>query len=540
MFKENADFYPTPPSLINKMLNGIDFSEIKTVLEPSAGSGNIVEKVNEKMKQAHHNYYSREEKKYDIDTIEVDQNLRYILQGKGYKVIHDDFLTYDGFKKYDLIVMNPPFSNGDKHVLKALELIEQGGRLVAIINAETIKNPYSNTRKDLINKLNTYNASIEYLQEEFREAERTTKVEIALIKITIENKNKNSIILDNLKQEELYRQSENQYNSNSLIDSDFIKGIVQQYQFEVKAGLKLINEYRNLQPLILGSFKKDNYSNCILNLYVGNPQYDKSDDILENAYIKKVRYKYWETLFNNEQFTSLLTSNLARDYRSKVTELQDYDFSYYNIKEIQLQMNKNIVRGVEDTILSLFDELSHEHSWYAETSNNIHYYNGWATNSAYKINKKVILILSAYSSWSGSYDLCYNVKDKLRDIEKVFNYLDGGLTEDNMDLFDRLKQASENHITKNIDLKYFTATFYKKGTCHLVFKDEELLRKFNIFGSQKKGFLPPSYGKKKYKDMTKQEQEVIKDFEGEASYNKVCNNLDYYLYNPNKILMIGA
>jgi phospholipid N-methyltransferase len=259
MFNIVDEFYPTPPSLINKMVSDIDFNRIKTILEPSAGSGNIVEKVIEKMKHAHHSYYSREEKKYDIDCIEIDQNLRYILQGKGLKVIHDDFLTYDGFKKYDLVIMNPPFSNGDKHVLKALELIEQGGQLVAIINAETIKNPYSNIRKDLINKLNTYNASIEYLQEEFKEAERTTNVEIALIKVNIENKNRNSIILENLKQEEIYKQSENQYNSNSLIDSDFIKGIVQQYQFEIKAGLKLINEYRNLQPLILGSFKKDNY-----------------------------------------------------------------------------------------------------------------------------------------------------------------------------------------------------------------------------------------------------------------------------------------
>ena len=37
------DFYPTPGHLIDKMLSGVDFSMIKSILEPSAGKGDIVE-----------------------------------------------------------------------------------------------------------------------------------------------------------------------------------------------------------------------------------------------------------------------------------------------------------------------------------------------------------------------------------------------------------------------------------------------------------------------------------------------------------------
>lgn len=36
------DFYPTPERIINKMLEGLDYRYINTILEPSAGSGNIV------------------------------------------------------------------------------------------------------------------------------------------------------------------------------------------------------------------------------------------------------------------------------------------------------------------------------------------------------------------------------------------------------------------------------------------------------------------------------------------------------------------
>jgi len=46
------EFYPTPPRLIDKMLSGIDFKQLFTVLEPTAGKGNICNEVNRKMRYA--------------------------------------------------------------------------------------------------------------------------------------------------------------------------------------------------------------------------------------------------------------------------------------------------------------------------------------------------------------------------------------------------------------------------------------------------------------------------------------------------------
>jgi hypothetical protein len=83
-------------------------------------------------------------------------------------------------------------------------------------------------------------------------------------------------------------------------------------------------------------------------------------------------------------------------------------------------------------------------------------------------------------------------------------------------------------------------TFYKKGTCHIEFTNDELLHKFNLFGSMRKGWLPPVYGKAKYKDMTPEEKQVINEFEGEISYNKVMANKDYYIVDSSKLLMLEA
>lgn len=541
MFQDNKDFYPTPKKLINKMIEGIDFKYITSILEPSAGKGDIVEVIKENIKaQKKNGIFSDRDIKYDIDCIEIDENLRVILQSKEFRVIYDNFLNYNGFKKYDLIIANFPFSEGDKHLSHALDLIEGGGQLVCLINAETIRNPYSNLRKVLLKRLNKYNANIKYLQEEFINAERKTNVEVALIKVKIKNRNNDSIILENLKQEELLNQEEQQ--NNSLIDGDFLKGIIQQYDFEIKAGIKLINEYKKLQSLMLKSFKDDfDKSRSILKLDINNNKIsyytEKSRNNLINEYIENVRYKYWEALFNNEKFTSLLTSNLLHEFRQKLDDLKNYDFSLYNIKELQKQMNQNVIMGVEETILSLFNEFSYEHSWYKECKNNIHYYNGWATNKAHIINKKVIIPLSAYGIFGDRLDYGYKFYEKMKDIERVFDYLDGGQTEET-NLKEILDKAEKEEQTKNIKTKYFSINTYKKGTTHLTFLNKELLKKFNIFGSLKKNFLPPSYGKKEYNSMSEKEKQVVDEFEGKQNYEKAMKNLDYYIYKPNQILML--
>ena len=97
--------------------------------------------------------------------------------------------------------MNPPFDNGEKHLLKAIEIQKNGGAIVCLLNAETLKNDFSNTRKDLNRKLADLNAEIEFIQNAFTGAERKTNVETALVKIIIEKKQTESKFFEELKKE---------------------------------------------------------------------------------------------------------------------------------------------------------------------------------------------------------------------------------------------------------------------------------------------------------------------------------------------------
>lgn len=531
MFDNKNQFYPTPTNLVNKMLDKVDFNRVRTVLEPSAGSGSIAEGIKERIKRAR-GYYNRSED-YDIDTVEIDDNLQHILKGKGFRVVHDDFLTYHTFKRYDAIILNPPFLNGDKHLLKAIKMQEKGGQIVCILNAETLLNPHSNTRKDLIRKLEEYDAEIEYIQNAFSDAERQTQVEIALITIDIPKVEYNSTIINDLKQEEQHERE--QHNRNHIVNADFIQGIVDRYNFEIKAGLKLIAEYQALTPYIMNSLQEGRYASPILKLEL----YSKDNsNTIEDSYIKQIRAKYWEVLFASKEFIGMFTSDLREKYYDKISELREYDFSLYNIYSIKEELSKQLVKGIEDTIIDLFDELSHKYSYLDDKSPNIHYYNGWKTTKAHKINKRVIIRLNGFDNYSGRPYYKYNVRDKLMDIEKVFNYLDGGIT-DHIDLLQALQEAEDKGQTKKIDTKYFYVTFYKKGSCHIEFKNLELLKKFNYVAGKSKCWLPPSYGSKDFNSMSKDERDVVNSFEGEKSYGKLIMNGTYTSLNLRKTLMIG-
>lgn len=522
----NEEFYPTPKSLLNKIFDGVDWKQVDTILEPSAGNGDIIEFIqnSEEAHRYHHNF--------EIDCIEKDPNLQAVLKQKGFRLVHDDFFTFHTWKQYDLIVMNPPFSCGDKHLLNALKLQEDGGNVICILNAETLKNPYSVTRQALALRLEDLHANVSYMQNEFVSAERKTSVEIAVVKVSIPKKERDSRIFSELRESKQMSEQTVQ-EQTSLAENDYIKAAVKQFELETEAGIRLIREYQAMKPYMLRSLSGDNFVKNDSILYLTMDKYSPcSPEVTENEFLKVVRLKYWTSIFNDSRFTGHMTSNLLSEYRTQIDKLADYDFSCFNIKTIQADIAKKLVKGVEECIVKLFDELSFQYSYSDELGRNIHYYNGWKTNKAWIINKKVILPwMNAWGRFNGLYDpASYEIIEKLADIEKALDYLSGS-SGNERGIRETLHEAEKIGQTKKIPLKYFTVTFYKKGTCHIEFTDLELLKKLNIFGSQQKGWLPPAYGKKSYSDMDEEEKKVIDEFEGVESYVETMTNSDYYLYS---------
>lgn len=567
-------FYPTPPSVAEKMLEGIDWTMIGTILEPSAGKGDLILAAARAAYKTSHWHH----KTLDVDAVEIDPYLRQIckynfseekvgeyedrwcdeakiIESVDLHMVHDDFLTYHTYKHYDLILMNPPFADGALHLLKALEMQKDGGQVVCLLNAETIRNPFSAHRMLLRQKLNELDAEIDFLEDAFSDdAERKADVDVAIIRVKIPPAVHESTLF-----ERMHKAAEEEYipdeEIGALVPSNFIDQAICRYNAEVAATMALIREYNALRPYIMESFSEEGYRSKtpIISLYVNG---DNPREITNTGrYLRTVRLKYWKALFSNDEFIGRLTSNLRDQFHKNVEKMADYEFSAFNIKQVMLEMNASMQQGVRDTIMSLFEKLTVEHSWYPECANNRHYYNGWQTNKAHKIGKKSIIPQNGlFSSYSWDRDKGFDVYaayNVLSDIEKAFDYLDGGhFTGSRHDLSSFLKYASERRQTRNIECTYFKVDLFKKGTVHIKFRPEAmpLVDRLNIYAAKGKSWLPPCYGRTSYANMDAEDKAVVDGLNGdgtegsgEKAYAEILRDHSYYLSDPaGQTLMLEA
>ncbi|MFD9681637.1 DUF4942 domain-containing protein [Rhodococcus sp. NPDC059969] len=98
--------------------------------------------------------------------------------------------------------------------------------------------------------------------------------------------------------------------------------------------------------------------------------------------------KYWQQAFSIGDMARFFTSKTREAYQAKVAELARYEFNLANIKQVQSDLASSMLVSLDDSIVQLFDSFCSQ--YWDEASNNVHYYNGWKTNKAYRVNSKVI------------------------------------------------------------------------------------------------------------------------------------------------------
>ena len=537
MYKDNKDLYPTPEWLVKKMLSKVDFrnQKIKNILEPSAGLGNIIDVINSDI-----NRHSS----YNVCAIEIDNKCRNVLLSKNVKVIDSDFLAYNGLEQFDLIIANFPFSDGDKHLHKAIDVLFSG-QIVCLLNAETIKNPYSNSRKDLVSKLNKLDAKIEYIQNAFSNADRKTNVETALIYISKIRDVETELFNDVSSSEDSFNDLKDSF---EVATKDNIHNIVQRYnQDKETVTNQIMDFYKNYKKvskyLTLAVIGED------IQRHSQNVKQDTKEltEIMKdklNNFVTKLKRDYWLEAMQLNEIKSRLTSQKKQELQSELNKYCNMDFTENNIKIFIDNLIANYPKMIDEAIDYMFDKFT----MYAfrdgrnvnnEYSKNIHLFNGWKTNTAFKVNKKIILPFRAEYG-----NRLYSDKiDFLNDIDMVFNYFDNNNLQNNLleyteptgyktniSTTNTAEIVAGNLVlgeTKNIKTRYFTITFYLKGTVHLVFNDLDMLRRFNIFIGKKRNYLPSDYGY-----TAKQE---FKDFESAKDYKQIGTEL---AINTNNVLML--
>lgn len=122
--RNDAQYFPTPAAVVERLLKLASIEPGMEVLEPSAGSGAIATAMASRGAA--------------VDCIERDPGYAATLIEAGFAraVRVADFVTIPVEAQYDRVVMNPPFTKGAdiEHVQHALGFLKPGGLLVAVMS----------------------------------------------------------------------------------------------------------------------------------------------------------------------------------------------------------------------------------------------------------------------------------------------------------------------------------------------------------------------------------------------------------------------
>lgn len=505
----SKSFYPTPRTLASKMISKVKGTP-SSILEPSAGKGDLVDALESRF---------RDWRRPNIAAIEISEDLQATLRGKDIKVIDSDFLNFAGPDKFDLIIANPPFGDGDRHLLKAIEII-YCGEIVFLLNAETIRNPHTNTRKELAKKLSALNADIEFIQGAFKDAERPTGVEVALVYIRIERSIESDLFNGTTNAAPTFTVDEGGRHHH-LSTGRTIDELVAEYNQTVSVCTETLLAYFKNYPVVWK----------YIGLNKEHDKYESDESSLTtrvqnhiNDMLKTVRTDFWRRTLDIKDVRHRLTEAKQNEFEEQIKQRCHMDFTTGNIRQFVLNLIGSHEKTIQDSVLEIFDMFTkrycHSDGLYDD---NIHYFNGWKTNKAFKVGKKVIIpIYGSYGhpfiDYANNWKLDYKASATLRDIDITMNYFDG--MGDYESMSSAIDRAFSRGQSSRIVSTYFTLTVYKKRTIHLTFNDPEILRRFNVVACSGKQWLPHDYCKKSYSECSPEERETINSFEGEKSYTR--------------------
>ena len=458
----NADFYPTPPEVAATMLDPLDLRG-RTVLEPSAGSGNLVRECQARGAA-------------EVIWCELEPQLRAILNSLpgGYYLGHD-FLQVQAqqVSHVDLIVMNPPFSTDESHILHAWEVAPPGCEIVALCNWNTINGHYRGLQLQLAKLIEAYGSS-EALGECFADSERPTRVSVGMVRLTKPGQRVSGADeFDGffLGPDDIEAQGQ------GLIPYRRSRDIVNRYVEACRIFDEQVAAGVRLRSVLDGFFGKD----------LGLQVTIEGQAVTRNRFRKDLQKLAWQHVFDEFLPQQMATSQLAKDINRFVEDQSKIPFTERNIyRMLQIvagTQEQRIDRAVEDAI----DELTRY------TRENRYGVEGWATNSGYMLNQKFIRGFLAELAWSdpGKVRLrTYGSQwDEIQDLIKALCFITGRAFEE----VRTPERINENSYEPGMwhDWGFFLFRPYKKGTVHFEFKDVEHWAALNARYARIKGQVLP-------------------------------------------------
>lgn len=475
LFTDNSDFYPTPEEVISTMMMGENIIG-KVILEPSAGSGNIVR-------------WLKNNGAGEVIACEKDKHLQKLLAGEC-QLLAEDFLsvTAEQVSHIDYIVMNPPFSEGIRHIRHAFEIAPAGCTIVALCNSTNLEKT-RNSDYVMFQELVKLYGNSEYLGTAFGTAERKTDVGISVVKLYKEGE------ADEEFADYMFSNEENMLDANKtegLVQYNVVRDMVNRYICAVKlfdetmAASKKINEVARFDDETGGFLPIE---------FVIVDHNRKVVQVSRQQYKKQLQRYYWRIIFRKLNMEKYATNGLREQINRFIEKQVEVPFTMHNIYQVLNMVIQTTGQRMDKALLEAFDlicSLSAENSTAGEK---------WKTNANYMVNRKFIVpYMTSYDArWPRDYvTLSYSSNEtKVIDVVKALCYITG-TDYNSIKPLNGLIYESKIPYGEWFEWGFFRVKAFKKGTMHFEFLDEAVWAKFNQAVAKQRGWvLPKKSGNKR-------------------------------------------
>lgn len=475
------------------------------LLEPSAGKGDILKYVAKKFaKEIQYYFMEIDQERAEIcqkaTAYEFTTQFTHSKQQEKFRFLGYDFLQYSGTHQFDLILMNPPFNDGAEHLLKAVE-ISNKTRIVCLLNAETIRNPYSEERRRLASIIEKYNGQIVYLDRAFSDAERRTDVDVAMVRLDVDK-----APMLRIDYGDAYNGPEKTDidipNMSEVERTDYIQALCRSYQMAFQSTRALFDAFQDIVLYTSPFIGRLSINSLLEHLFRSN-----SFTEFNNGYADQLQAHAWEQIFSKTKLKDYATHEVKQNFAQWVKDQGRLDLNAENINTLFAAIfgslgeikKRSITEGLQ-VLLRANDANFEGNGWGRQ----------WKTNSRYMVTKKSI-IPQAFRDYGGRVyvgDRYSSRGNCMYDLDRALCFLTGKVYSE-IRGFEYLFEAAptlqddgrvrlqpdqiEARRSGEFISEFFVGKCYTKaGTVHLTFVDEKVMEACNKFLAD--GSLPgPEY-----------------------------------------------
>lgn len=488
---DNYQFYPTPPALAERMWRMFECHAFRRVLDPSAGEGDLLEAFPSEWK-----YMLQHVTK---DVCEIDISRHPVLRSKGYPIVGLDFLDMADGAIWSHVLINPPFAEGDKHVLHAWRILYEG-EIVAQINAETLRNPHTATRRELVALIEQH-GRVEFVEDAYSGADAriNAKVDVALIYLRkrADEMELLSGLLDGL--------TEDASNDDSLakgydgfqelaLPKTSIETSVALFNSAVRAMREAVRAEARAQYTadLIGQ------TMAVLNGQSGAKKGEHSVNFVGSEMGKRylvLKDRAWAQLLRSTSVTDRLSSKAQKRVESEFEHICRLEFTVKNIYAFLQGILDSQTQLQIEMACDIFDEITRYWSDNTAFYRGYGYGHGWKSNDKHRLCGRRIrhtrFILPGFGRTFGG-QLDWDGMRRLADFDKVFAMLDGKVEPEVSIASLFSKNAWELKQGERLSATYFDVRWYPGvGTVHFFPRSQETVDRLNRMVGRHRMWLPP-------------------------------------------------